>query len=310
MTPIVESLLSVFVTILLGTALRRFLLPDRVVWTGLERLAYFVLFPALLVHSLATADISPGAAWRLIAATLGAIVVTSGMAFILRRPLGLLGPAFASMFQGSIRMNTYVVLGVSGTLIGPPGVALASLALAFMIVLVNVLSVVVLVRYGDHTGGGVSTPARLLRSIAGNPLILACLVGVTWTVSGAPVPALIGAPLSFVGSAAVGVALLSVGAALEPRRLFADGRIVAATCALKLIALPAAFQALATVLALDGQALLVGIVCASVPAATSSYIMTAQLGGDANLMARLITVTTLAAIATMLPWLALVTGAG
>ena len=297
-------------TILLGYALRRLLLPDRVVWTGLERLAYFVLFPALLVHSLATADISPGTAWRLIAAVLGAIVVTALAAFALRRPLGLGGPAFASLFQGSIRMNTYVILGVSGTLIGPAGVALASLTLAFMIVLVNVLSVLVLLRYGDHGAGGVSTPARLLRSIAGNPLILACVLGVSWSVSGIPMPALIGAPLSFVGSAAVGVALLSVGAALEPRSLFAEGRIAAATCGLKLLALPAGFLVLAKVLALDGQALLVGIVCASVPVATSSYIMTAQLGGDAKLMARLIMVTTLAAILTMLPWLALVKGTG
>jgi malonate transporter and related proteins len=298
------------VTILLGYGLRRLLLPDRVVWTGLERLAYFVLFPALLVHSLATADISPGTAWRLIAAVLGATVVTALAAFAVRRPLGLSGPAFASLFQGSIRMNTYVIFGVTGTLIGPAGLALASLTLAFMIVLVNVLSVLVLLRYGDHGESGVSTPARLLRSIAGNPLILACVLGVSWSISGIPMPALIGAPLSFVGSAAVGVALLSVGAALEPRSLFADGRIATATCVLKLLALPAVFLVLAKVLALDGQALLVGIVCASVPVATSSYIMTAQLGGDAKLMARLIMVTTLAAILTMLPWLALVKGTG
>ena len=89
---IAESLLSVFVTIVLGYALRRLLLPDRVVWSGLERLAYFVLFPALLVHSLATADISPGAAWRLIAAVLGAILAAAALAFTLRRPLGLSGP--------------------------------------------------------------------------------------------------------------------------------------------------------------------------------------------------------------------------
>lgn len=307
---IAESLLSVFVTILLGYALRRLLLPDRVVWTGLERLAYFVLFPALLVHSLATTPLAPEAAGRLIAAILAAILVTGAAGFALRRPLGLDGPAFASLFQGATRMNSYVILGVTGSLIGPGGLAMASLALAFMIVLVNFLAVVVLIRYGARARGSKMSPAHFLRSLAGNPLILASVLGVLWNLSGAPMPALIGAPLSFVGSAAVGVALLSVGAALEPARLFADPRIMAATCALKLVILPAVFLALARVLALDGQATLVGVVCASVPAATSAYVMTAQLGGDADLMARLITVTTLAAMATMLPWLYLVSPMG
>ena len=189
MIPIVESLLSVFATILLGYVLRLYLLPDRVVWAGLERLAFFVLLPALLVHSLATSEIAPGAAWRLVAAVLGAILVISVATFPLRRALNLTGPAFASVFQGATRMNSYVILGVSGTLIGPSGVALASLALAAMAVLVNALAVLVLARYGHGGSGGAAQPPSLARSLAGNPLILACILGVLWNMSGAPMPA-------------------------------------------------------------------------------------------------------------------------
>ena len=128
MAAIVESLLSVFLTILLGYGLRRWLVPDRTVWAGLERLAYYALFPALLIHSLASADFSPGAAWRLILAILGAILLTGALAFALRRAARLSGPQFAAVFQGATRFNSYVILGVSGTLHGTAGVALASLA--------------------------------------------------------------------------------------------------------------------------------------------------------------------------------------
>ena len=309
MIPIVESLLSVFATILLGYVLRLYLLPDRVVWTGLERLAFFVLLPALLVHSLATSEIAPGSAWRLVAGVVGAILLTSLAAFPLRRALNLSGPVFASVFQGATRMNSYVILGVSGTLIGSSGVALASLALASMAVVVNVLAVLVLTRYGSSTAGA-AQPASLARSLAGNPLILACILGVLWNLSGAPMPALLGAPLSFVGSAAVGVALLSVGAALEPRRLLTEVRIAAATCGLKLVVQPAFLLALAVPLALDPEARLVGVICAAAPISTSAYIMSAQLGGDADLMARLIALSTLAAMASMLPLLYLASGLG
>ena len=303
MIPIVESLLSVFATILLGYVLRLYLLPERVVWTGLERLAFFVLLPALLVHSLATSEIAPSSAWRLVAGVVGAILLTSAVAFALRRALNLSGPAFASVFQGATRMNSYVILGVSGTLIGASGVALASLALASMAVVVNVLAVLVLTRYGQSGAAGAARPASLARSLAGNPLILACILGVLWNLSGAPMPALLGAPLSFVGSAAVGVALLSVGAALEPRRLLTEVRIAAATCGLKLVVQPAFLLVLAVPLALDPEARLVGVVCAAAPISTSAYIMSAQLGGDADLMARLIALSTLAAMASMLPLL-------
>ncbi len=297
-------------TILLGYALRRLLLPDPVVWAGLERLAYFVLLPALLVHSLATADLAMAATWRLVVAVLMAILLTGAAAFALRRPLGLSGPVFASLFQGATRMNAYVILGLASSLTGPAGLAMASLVLAFMAILVNFLAVVVLVRYGERGGAPEAGSAHFLKSLTGNPLILASLIGVLWNLSGAPMPSLIGAPLSFVSSAAVGVALLSVGAALELRRVFADPMIVAITCGLKLILLPAFFFVLARLLELDGQASLVGIVCCAVPVSTSAYIMAKQLGGDADLMARLVTAMNLAAMATMLPWLALVTGAG
>ncbi len=275
-------------------------------WEGLERLAYYVLLPALLVHSLASADLAFATAWRLVTAVLLAILIAAAAAFALRRPLGLSGPVFASLFQGATRMNAYVILGLAGGLAGSAGLALVSLVLAFMTVLVNFMAVAVLIRYGVRGGSTQAEPAHFLKSLAGNPLILAALIGVLWNLSGVPMPRLIGAPLSFVGSAAIGVALLAVGAALEPRRVFADPRIVALACGLKLVLLPAAFLGLAHLFALDRQAILAGMVCSAVPVSTTSYIMSKQLGGDAELMARMLTAMTLIAMATMLPWLALV----
>jgi predicted permease len=43
----------------------------------------------------------------------------------------------------------------------------------------------------------------------------------------------------------------------------------------------------------------IAILCASVPGATSAYILARQLGGDAQMMAGMITATTVAALVTM-----------
>lgn len=302
------SLVPVFLTILVGTGLRRTLLPERALWIGLERLAYFVLFPALLVRALAAAPLSPADAWPLVLATVAAIGLTGLIAYLLRRPLRLSGPRFASVFQGATRFNTYVILGVSEALLGAAGLALASVALGFMIVTSNVLAVLVLVRYGqgDETPG--QDAPHLLRSLATNPLILACLIGLALNATGLPLPRILGNTLDFLGSAAVGVGLLAVGAALQIDRMLETGRAVVITCALKLAVQPAIFLLLATVLAMETDARLIGVVCTAVPVATSAYVMTSQLGGDADLMARLITATTVVAMITMISWLGLVTG--
>ena len=64
MLTIFAALVPVFLLIVLGFALRRLMLKQDAAWTGLEQLVYYVLFPALLVDSLARADLALVARWR------------------------------------------------------------------------------------------------------------------------------------------------------------------------------------------------------------------------------------------------------
>ena len=48
-----------------------------------------------------------------------------------------------------------------------------------------------------------------------------------------------------------------------------------------------------------GMALSVAVICAAVPTASASYILARKLGGNAHLMARIITIQTIAAILTL-----------
>ena len=52
-------------------------------------------------------------------------------------------------------------------------------------------------------------------------------------------------------------------------------------------------------LGVTGEARTVAIICAAVPPATSAYILARQLGGDATLMATLITSLTLLSVVTI-----------
>ena len=55
MLTIFESILPVFLLVVLGALLKRWPLIDRNMWNGLEQLGFYVLFPSLLFTTLANA---------------------------------------------------------------------------------------------------------------------------------------------------------------------------------------------------------------------------------------------------------------
>jgi hypothetical protein len=58
MAIVIAALLPVFLLIVLGFALKRSLMRLETQWHGLERLTYYVLFPALLIQTLVKADLT------------------------------------------------------------------------------------------------------------------------------------------------------------------------------------------------------------------------------------------------------------
>ena len=58
MSTALSALLPVFLLIAAGFALRHTVLREEAQWHGIARLTFFVLFPALIVGSLARADLA------------------------------------------------------------------------------------------------------------------------------------------------------------------------------------------------------------------------------------------------------------
>jgi hypothetical protein len=290
------ALLPDFLLILLGQALRRWLHLGDHFWTGLEKLVYFVLFPALLFNSLARADLAWGEAAPLL--LVGLLIMMSGMALgALARWLFPISPAsFASQFQCAFRFNTYIGLAVAAKLHGAAGIAAMGLLTGAMVPPANIAAVGMLARHG-----GVS----LWRELAKNPLVLGTLAGLLWNVSGLPLPAPAGQFLGRLAEAAIALGLLAVGAALKldgkPGGGYAAG---AWFLAVKLLALPVVALLLAPMAGLTGIYFDIALVFAALPTASSAYILAQRMGGDGRSVAWQISASTLAAMVTLPLWLA------
>lgn len=294
MAETVTVLLPIIALIALGHLLRRTGTFGPDLWGGIERLVYYLLFPALLFGTLASRPIDLAAGGLMILVGLGFML--GGMLLgIAARPLLAPSPqAFASIFQCGFRFNTYIGLAILGGIHGPDGIAAFALLAGFVIPLANVASVWALARHSRHA---------ILPELARNPFILATFGGLGWSALGLPLPDIARSTLLFLGEPALPLGLLATGAALS----FAlDGRqqaLVAYFVAAKLLAVPALALGMALAIGLTGVHLAAAIVLAALPPASSAYILAIRMGGDGPLVAATVAAATIAAGITLPLWL-------
>jgi malonate transporter and related proteins len=296
---VLAALLPVFLLIVLGFGLKRSLMRLETQWHGLERLTYYVLFPALLIETLVKADLSKVPVAGVGGALLLSALVMSLLCLALRPLLArwaVDGPAFTSVFQGATRWQTYVALAVSANLYGDTGLALASVAMVAIIPLVNVFSVAVLAHYASPEKQSVRAIAM---TVVRNPLIWACAIGLAINVAHLPLPRIWQEVADALGRSSLGIGLLVTGAGLHLEGMFRPSGAAALTVFLKLILMPVLAVALALPFGLSGPNLVIVVVCASVPASSSAYVLARQMGGDAPLLAQIITLQTILAAITM-----------
>ncbi|MAM93852.1 AEC family transporter [Parvibaculum sp.] len=296
MLPILNSLVPVFLVIALGFVIKRMDFPGEGLWVPLDRLTYYIFFPALLLHTLATANLADYDIWPMASALGAGLFSMVAILMLLKAVLPLSGPQFSSVFQGAARWNGFVALAAIGSLFGPEGVTLAAVAFAVLVPAVNILSVLILTRYAGDTPAGMGTVLRLLSK---NPLILACALGILLNITGIGLPGPLAPTFDILGAAALTIGLIAIGAGLKPAHALETGWIVALTSTLRLIAMPLLMMGWCLAFDVTGLPRLVVLLCGAVPGATSSYILARQLGGDATLMASLITGSTILAAITM-----------
>jgi predicted permease len=296
MLALINALGPVFLVLLSGLLLKRLSFPAVEFWPQLERLVYFFLFPAMLVSRLAVADFTGLDVGRVLLAVFLLLSIMTLLAWSLKRWVSRDGAEFTSVFQGALRFNTYVALASSAELFGSVGLALAAVIMALMIPLLNLLCVLM---FAVYAGDRRLSIAATLKALASNPLILACLLGLLLNVSGVGLPGWSQSTLEILARAALPLGLLAVGVALNLNALRSAGGPLIFSTLLKLLVMPLLAMALSPLLGLNSQAQAVLVLFAAMPTATSAYILSRQLGGDAPLMAAVITAQTLVAMLTL-----------
>ncbi|MBU0784015.1 MAG: AEC family transporter [Gammaproteobacteria bacterium] len=278
-----------FAIIALGYLLRRFWMAPAA-WVTIEKLVYFVLFPCLLFFSVVSSNFNVN--------TVGSFALggpTIVFASFLLGWLGLLVSKmgrvdFASGLQTAYRFNSYICLALASRLGGQSAVANIAILLALCVPLCNVLAV------GTMSKGGRFTA---FLEILKNPLIIGTSLGIAAKMLGIQVPEPMMQTLERLAQAAVSLGLLAVGSGLVFSGLKGNWAVSIWWLTVKLVAAPLVAVLYSHFMNLPEQQALVLLVFSAIPSASSAYILAARMGGNAPLVACLISMSTVGAAITL-----------
>ena len=293
------AIAPIFGIIVLGLLLRRGGIPSFEFWNLNDKLVYWVLMPALLFHKMSTATFDASLVGSYAAVVLGGFAAALLAGLVLPKLAGFSAPVRSSVLQGAARHNIFIVLAVSERLFGADGLELAALGAAMLIPTTNISMVTLMVGMTSQAAGGRIVTA-ILRDLARNPLLIAVALGVAWNFAFEGEPAPVAHDIArILGGASLPIMLMCVGANLRIRAMgVAIWPLLLSTVA-KMVLFPAATLAFALLAGLTETQAMVALLFGASPTASSAYTLARQLGGDAPLMAAIVTLQTVIAFAAL-----------
>lgn len=270
-------------------------------WQQLDRLNYYLLFPALLFLNLATADMDLAKFALALSAVLAVLLLVSIAIFVAHRVFDIHPQGIGVYMQSAIRFNTYVGLALVASLFDEAGMVIFSLIIALFIPPINVISVIALsLQHGFDA-------RLLLMNVLKNPLIVACALALAFNASSLTLMAGVEGFFGQLASASLPLGLLCIGAGLQFRLKSSELGIIIANSLIRLLCMPVLVYALCTMMGVVGIERQIITLFFALPTAPTAFSLTQALGGNHPLMANIISMQTLLAMLTLpvILWLVL-----
>ena len=297
-----SAIAATLAIVALGYGLKqRNFLPEAA-WQTLSPLCYWVLFPGLLFNLMSQADLNAVSLAPFLATIAGGSFIIVGFALLAGRAIAMPGPSLSSLVQGALRHNGFLVLSILQGTFGVAALQLGAIAIAFLVPISNIVSVVAIMILG-RPAGKKDMKRAIFAEIARNPLLGSMLIGVLVNLLQIPVPDFISQAAAFLGAGALPLLLLTIGASLKFSAISGNAAPLGLALLAKFLVFPLAMLGIGLALGLDPLALAVLAAVGAAPTASSTYTLATELGGDAQLMAEIVSIQTLAAAISLPLWI-------
>lgn len=287
------SLFPLIVLIALGYVLKKKVFTDEAFWKGTERINYYVFFPIMLFLNLATAEINISAINHIMLVVCIVFFIAICTLYLIKAIYKIPFFRFGVYVQSVIRFNTYIGLAVIASLFQQKGMTIFAIILVFCIPIVNILSVLA------FTSAEQMNPLSLLKSLMQNPLILGCIIGGLFNISGLSLWDGFEGLLKQLALCSLPLGLLCVGAAFQFKGLVGDVIPLVSNTVARMIIMPSLAFSLCYILNIPKLETQILVLFCALPTASASYILTKVLGGDSTLMASIISLQTVVAVLSL-----------
>ena len=282
----------VFILIILGNLLRRIGLPDLSFWHVSDKLIYWVLIPALLFHHVSQITLSSTMLANYAVVILSGLFVVTTLSFIAGKLFGYTPQIWTSVMQGAARHNAFIALAIAGSLFGNKGLALGAIFMVILIPVINIVIVSAMTSTLNQEVGNNSRPSifDVLFELIKNPFILAIATGLVISFVDVERIIIIHETTGLLGSAALPIMLLSIGANIKIREISLTITPIIIANVLKLLVFPIVVFFVAKSMNLSLFETTIAVIFAAVPTAASSYSLAKQFRAETQLMTSIITI--------------------
>jgi malonate transporter and related proteins len=263
-----------------------------------SKFVYSVSLPALVFINIAEIDLSEAIDFNQIIYIYAATLFSFFIVWIFSIPFIKEGKNLSVFVQGAYRSNFAIVgFAIISKLFGSFALGKAAIVLAFILPLYNILAVIIL-----------TVPLRkekklniksTVYEILFNPLIVAVIIGLPFSIYRIEIPSFINLTLGFLAELALPLALIGIGGSLNLQNIKKASGLAFTSSAIKIIFVPLLLTLGAYHFGYRDLDLGIMFVLFASPTAIVSFIMAEAMGANSKLAGNIVLISTVASVFTI-----------
>lgn len=299
-----NATVPVFLMMVFGWFVHRVKLLDDSATAQINKFVFRTLLPALLFMDLSTADFRSVWDGSFVLFCMCATLLSVGIA-VLYSLLAKERTERGEIIQAAYRSSA-AVLGIAfvNNIYGHS--TMAALMIVGTVPLYNIIAVTALAVTAPNKDGSKSKGALFkstLKSIAGNPIIIGIMVGITWSLLGIPQPVILSKSVSYLGNMAAPLSLIALGASFRFGDVKGKLPVTAGIAFIKLVLFCGIFLPIAIKLGFRDEKLIAILVMLGSATTGSCFVMAKNFGHKGSITAFAVMLTTLCSAFTLTGWL-------
>ncbi len=287
----------VFLVVALGYLSKRLKIINENFVEVTSKFVFNVSLPVFIFLKIINLDLSKALEFGQIAYIYSGTIITYLIIWFASIPFIKDGRNRGVFIQGAYRSNYAIVgLAIISNLLGSSALGKASIILAFVLPLYNVLAVIVLT-IPLRKEKEVNLRSSLI-SIILNPLILAVIIALPFSYLKIQLPQMILSTGTFLSDLALPLALVGIGGSLNLENIKKASGLAFTASLIKIIVIPLVLTYGAYLFGFRGDDLGIMFVMFACPTAIVSFIMAEAMGANSKLAGNIVLISTIGSVIT------------